>query len=824
MQPRITHLKMCLLLIIAACLSTATAQTSLGAFEREVRSAQGGVLVVIEDSKGEWRSAIRYLVNHESIVDMNLRTKLIVPKETPKVTTMIRKWRGWGPGPHWVLLWKDFSVLDQGDLIPEAETLADELVRAGSKNPVAELRRFLRANPDHLDAREALVMRLRISASTRTRREQVWEGKTLGVETDQTVWGPWVREVDALFSSGDWVNTNLFLSGEEDSASPLVMDLYRRRLPLVEEALRNWPYSTALWDVWTRMARISETNRIQPFLDSLVPLPGTPKDAWPPQPGRKALLKQAKKVGDWEVVRTLLWSKWETEVDSYRKLSDDIPYRMGVAWSSYLEPLMEAMLRLGEEGTAEKAMDECFSASGWRELPALSAALATRVGFKGLAARLQNLHPRSVGGMPPFSRAPKPLADRLDKHPPASFVFFSPDPNLLRTIEGLKREESLAVLNINALSLPLDGPEFSQLRDRYGWPLKFRWSLMDAKGDVLSSGTNAPGASELAKAFQDSGLPTRAESLKRFLAEYPESGEGWRALLKELRVIAEVRMSATLGTEELPVYNRPVSQWSLGFAYGNDLLVEPSSKDAKDIPENRDDEIWVDYIKALNACFRFDAWREPFQSGPFQKDAGLTTAFGNLSPSLKRAFASKIQSLEADIRRKPTDGFLWGLWVAWQEACGKRSIKAFLDEVIPLDGNPSKWPPLCVRQAYMKDCRSRKDWQGMLDVLGDSWKTLMPTSDQPREASKILNPTGDNYPPGAWQAIAEPMLEAYLAQARIAEAQTLVDTWIDRGGWPGALERASALAAQAGYTELAAKWASRVHPTKSPSVAAPASK
>ena len=198
------------------------------------------------------------------------------------------------------------------------------LLAQGPQKPVTKKawRAFLRAHPHHLEARSALLQILRKDAEKRTQELFGTRGKTaeevlregqsglsmkkimaqplptlpkiLAPTLDEALWGPWVREMEGLFVNGDWLHTNLRLSGADakpmEIHSPMVQRLYRRHLPKVEAALRRWPtqigFDSGLWDLWGWMGRALPGYPMVAFVDSLVPLPDQDPLEWPPHPAR----------------------------------------------------------------------------------------------------------------------------------------------------------------------------------------------------------------------------------------------------------------------------------------------------------------------------------------------------------------------------------------------------------------------------------------------------------------------------------------------------------------------------------------------------------
>lgn len=162
------------------------------------------------------------------------------------------------------------------------------------------LRRLLQSHPEHLEARVKLLHRLRQDAENQA-RERFEE---LDATEDLRIWSAWAQELDRLLSTPGWQGDSLpLLSGLErplERTSPLVRTLFQRRLPDVEQALRQWPDHRDSWSLWLWMHRIlgrtprPDTLTALPLTSitraSLAPeIPGLAPPAPPPMPEARPL-------------------------------------------------------------------------------------------------------------------------------------------------------------------------------------------------------------------------------------------------------------------------------------------------------------------------------------------------------------------------------------------------------------------------------------------------------------------------------------------------------------------------------------------------------
>jgi len=171
----------------------------------------------------------------------------------------------------WALTDRRGRCLMQGSQMPTELDLKNALQAAGVKNPIKEMRDFLKQHPGHLEARVELMARLRADAERRTKqalrlniRQPItlsdaglladdldWtdfyrleshsavvdtssmEGKQLEPEEDTLIWGPYAQELNETFASGDWRLMPMPQAQSQtpvEVCSPLMALTYRRNL------------------------------------------------------------------------------------------------------------------------------------------------------------------------------------------------------------------------------------------------------------------------------------------------------------------------------------------------------------------------------------------------------------------------------------------------------------------------------------------------------------------------------------------------------------------------------------------------------------------
>ncbi len=336
--------------------------------------------------------------------------------------------------PQWLLVARrGDTVLARGDAPPSAEDLAASLARAGFRDLGRELRTYLKAFPQSLDAREELLRVLRGRAeraaqrlmgvqvpSVRERLQQadlaralreaaaqeadLSRAKPLDPAQDLEAWGAFAQELDTVFKNGQWRE----LGGEWlrearplDEASPTLRVLYQRWQPSVEDALRQAPGAEPYWELWLWMSRARGGLALRPLLASMKPSPLTPPGDWPPLGAVRALFASAKSPEDWHALRDHYQGRWEREPHVLKEAGEaprgavQEVHRVLLDgdWNTCLGPLLECCLRGGDAFQADALFMEALNGSRWAELPAKASALARRCGQPAVASRWAALRP-----------------------------------------------------------------------------------------------------------------------------------------------------------------------------------------------------------------------------------------------------------------------------------------------------------------------------------------------------------------------------------------------------------------------------------------------
>jgi hypothetical protein len=423
-------------LFILAQAFLAAQPSSVAQFTRQLKNIQHGMFVLLEDESAPMQEDFKKLLQEEDLADFKLTVRTLKGTSSDiALVSYLKNAFSWADGTRWAFVGSDERCLAHGAELPSIQELADQLAQAGIETPVRRLRSFLRRYPDHLDARLALLSTLRTIAVERARvalglvsedgsntgqrggrpsRSELKQSKAMKAarkpaplppENDLRIWVRWADEFDKLMESGLWLESDFAFDVRDellDMHSPIVKAIFKKRIALVEDALRRWPGSERIWGIWLHMSLVLGDRLSHSFVSSLSPMPGTIHGTWPPYEAKLVLMQEAERKGDWGDVRTLLMESWAQAASAMAKAHERSAKglrpgeRPAVAmyesqWVQLLEPLIEAMLKMSDTAGAEAVLHHVIAYSGWDDVPSLAAAIAARCQMPQLAARWKGL-------------------------------------------------------------------------------------------------------------------------------------------------------------------------------------------------------------------------------------------------------------------------------------------------------------------------------------------------------------------------------------------------------------------------------------------------
>ncbi len=405
-------------------------------FERELRTQRVAMLVVVTDAKGEWAKSLEKLRKEDAFIDLDLWLSL---RSKPEVITHLQDRYGLGPKPYWAVFAQGRMVAS-GRQPPSAAELKSLRDQAAWPSPEEVYRRFLRENPDHRDARLRLLGILYSKAEWRTRvamglytqpleasdlgwdpvkyekqeeeraerkkreDEEAKPPKLLEPEEDERIWGAFADEWTKAVRAEEWREWGgSSFRADAMRHSPRMKAAFRELVPQIETSLHQWPARWNYWQLWLQASEVLGGLPLRRVLDDLTPEPLNAPDQWPPFAVRNEYLRDCRKRKDWAAVKDLLLPQWENErlwkgreTVRYVALKDgkELPDSWDSSkWRDTTEPLVEALLRLGDTAKADEIVRIVISESLVRDLASKASALAATCGQPALALNWAALQP-----------------------------------------------------------------------------------------------------------------------------------------------------------------------------------------------------------------------------------------------------------------------------------------------------------------------------------------------------------------------------------------------------------------------------------------------
>jgi len=366
----------------------------------ELRKNPGPTFLILEDKDHAMAAGFSRLKGHEALADFDL-TLL-----SPEWATWNKDLAAWLKAQlgtaGWVLLDPEARVLAQGKDWPEPPSLATTLIQAGVKRPAAELETFLKAHPDHLEARVERISILFRRAEGRTRAligvqpkprdpdapdatSSGWTGggepppeapQPLPEAQDRQIWGPLAQELERHFVHANWGEAIPELNSRTMYPvavhSPLMGTLARRHLATVQALLQKDPANYSLWYLWVSLKTLSGLKADRAFIQSVLPdAVQVEGHAMLPPPNVMAIMAvvgDARRTGDWTDAKALLLAHWDSWVPKGSKPRPARPgeearsVKINVAdteaeWERRFAPTLEALVRTRDEARIPEVLD-----------------------------------------------------------------------------------------------------------------------------------------------------------------------------------------------------------------------------------------------------------------------------------------------------------------------------------------------------------------------------------------------------------------------------------------------------------------------------------
>lgn len=741
---------------------------------------------------------------HEELLEMRIRMDSVQPTSDEYVS-YVRA--GLARSSQWALLHSidnTIKYLLQGTEPPTVADIQNAFERAGIKSSRKIMMDFLRRFPGHLDARVQLLGLLREVAEERTRNvlkleikrdmerdlskrlgnivstsilidTSMVDDKKLEPEQDIAIWGPYAQELHALFVSGDW-RLLPFLHQTQgqipvDACSPIMIQTYRHNLPAVEAYLEEYPTDPSLWHLYGWMLSIAKQSFDRAFLDRIVPPPNTP---WPMPEVLNLLIAEERAKGNWNSLAETLMKNWPEHHRSFASLSNGASARVDYyrdlskgysdsAWHDSVEPLLESLIKANRIQEAETAVSDIAKYPLYRDMQRRAADLALALGRHDLYTRWLSLQVLAKD---------KPDANDFeaviyDNRKAPRLVVINGKTSDVQQIDVLLRQGQINDWSVSRANITSELSEY--LLAKEGWQKgETHWALFH-DNTMLAHGPGLPTGEALISELEASRVQTPASLLRRFISEHPSHLAAKEMLLEELKRIAEQKVREKLGTA--------------------------AGTDAAQLSDENDQAIWGEYAVLYAQTF-LDFFEQGRPRG-FLIRGGMGPWNSNYfmhSQIMKNHAQSYLPRIEACLKRRPTDEFLWGAWIPFFDLSENR-LFADLRETLELSpGNhPAGLPPSIQLNSLTSRYKARSNWQGIIGIQEWRWEII-------RYKSLDLLPILE------WPRYIQPLLEAYLRLGKNSEANELVIICSQSPVWEQIKQSAVDLAKKCENEALAVQW------------------
>jgi len=781
-----------------------------------IRGLTTGVLLVLTDQQSQMYRLAQAVIGHESLVDWQLDLwNLDIAKLSPKSATSLYKSLPALPWEGWAIVLPSGYIPISGNGPIDHEMIESALRKANVMPPIERLRKFLQLHPNHIEAREHLLRQLKQTAITKTDKllniqpskvlmMQLFQagagdpnsplfempdmepfiGKTLSDEDDKEIWGDFAAELNAAFQNGRWQKMDLcmhpLMDPMTECCSPTVKAIYARHINRVEQVLEQFPFDSALWDIWARMALSGgNAKRGQNLLDRLHTPPPELGLQWPPSKAVKAIAMLAANSEDWVSIQTLLapaLERWDENMQIKRRVgpSSLLSYDGGADWDYELSLLIQSFLKSGKTGQAQAIVDNFAEFSSTRGLIPKAAAIAKSCGLPDLAERWLELEKQSL--VAEFSKKDPLASFRAGalRHKKATLVVVglvdaAPYESVTKNADVL----SLGLLSLHTMALQQAWRTMGQVEarqqarltgelvDYYGLIPKIpRWFMLDPFGNVVAGEDGVPKPNDILEAFKKTGCISQQEALARYKLQYQDNPG---VALLDFEFGANIGQSKTKSALGLPL-DKPYVEGKLA--------------------EGQDEAIWWTYAKNAGRFFPKFLEIDPFNPANPNSLAKVIPDCVPASGKLVQMSDQARPSIEGAIADKPSSIRLWSFFLAFGTPNYKKVLPKLFASLVPSPMTPeSEWPPRYLVSPLLECMKGEKMWEGIIQIAEPTW-------------SEHLQMAADSSVPfteAIWERATGPLLEAYIQTGRIAQAEELLENW-PSNGWPGAWKKAQRLA------------------------------
>jgi hypothetical protein len=289
---------------------------------------------------------------------------------------MLKRENWFGADPRWAVLNADKKVISSGMGVPSESDIVEALERWGIEKPVDILRKFVRENPNHFDAKEDLIAILKKSAVDATKVKigeiQALKPSTeLGSDDDTEIWGEYAslfRQLVQYYANNPLPSTYWppmkgdFANGEMSDYSPAMKRASKDLLPSVMSALQKLPSDRDLWELWVLLSDPVSSTQFNALEDEIAYSPLSSDSLPTALLGELALKYQRHE--NWRGIINIFEPFWEGNLSSGQISFNNVinPWQMNATTM----PLIEAYLNLKQRSKLKEWIGLWKQSPRWR--------------------------------------------------------------------------------------------------------------------------------------------------------------------------------------------------------------------------------------------------------------------------------------------------------------------------------------------------------------------------------------------------------------------------------------------------------------------------
>jgi hypothetical protein len=651
----------------------------------------------------------------------------------------LRRDLGMNFGATWALADSKGFLLAQGDGLPSAENISQGLEKAGIRSPIKVLREFIKRHPDHLDARNDLLSRLREMAEAKTAKLLKLEIKTgreasvpfdlmiyyqltsprfylnipdyknlkLDEKDDLETWGDYAQELDYLFRTGDWRRADVLSLSKLtpiplEVCSPLMKGAYRRYISQLEAALEERPNNSVLWRTYAWMRCIAEIRApIRPVLDSMAPSPTT--YVWPPPEVYGIIEIEAREQNRWGELADLLWDRrfdnlysgFSLHFDALRfirrypgqTMATWITDRAAQAKTDYINPLLEALINTSRVDDAEFIIANFGRLRQFSDLPKEAAILAAKCSRPDLEDRWSKLEVQAKSE----TESIEDLEMRIRMYTRRSplVLFANCEEDITQSIEfATHLNEAISTEGWDIIVVPLNKSMSELLFRRENWHEKgTMWALFNSGIEAVSFAAGTPSADDLINVLEQCRIEKTTEILRRFIREHPNHFDAKEELMHQLMIMATDKTNKKT----------------------NGGQTELSSED--------DFLIWGEYATLFRQNMEYSFNNEPLT--PFYGGEPSNNEMLKFSPTMRALAKDLLPAASSCVARQPTNTTYWSIWAYMADSTSATQFTNLVAAlVVPPFADPLAVPPLYIRIYLLGRYRLNDNWEGIIALYG----------------------------------------------------------------------------------------------------------